>query len=101
MNIVRVDSYGNVTGLICQMPKDKDWAGSTDNAHVIVKQHNETNRAETSSYADAEATLKHIILGGIADGHPKPEKQVDAIAENLFKPETLWCIKMLLQRHSA
>ena len=76
----------------------------TDNddiAMMFLDERNKSNSDRAVSYADAEATLKHIILGGIADGYPTPEKQVDEIAKNLFKPETFWCIKMLMRRHSA
>lgn len=97
MNIQKINKW--IAAIIYE-DGDKMHPGSLKTLQMI-KNEIASVPAETSSYADAEATLKHIILGGIADGHPKPEKQVDAIAENLFKPETLWCIKMLLQRHSA
>lgn len=40
------DSYGNLCGLVCVMPKDVDWPGSTKNAEFIVKLFNEYRKKE-------------------------------------------------------
>lgn len=68
----------------------------------MTKKNNKESRIKLKSelnYIDAEATLKFIILDGLSSVS-SPEKQVDMIASNLFRPETLWCIKMLLEKHS-
>jgi len=40
------DSYGNLCGLVCVMPKDVDIPGSTKNAELIVKLFNQYGKRE-------------------------------------------------------
>jgi len=34
------DSYDNLMGLVCVMPKDAEWPGSTKNAKLIIELFN-------------------------------------------------------------
>jgi len=40
------DSWGNLCGLVCVMPKDVDHPGSSKNAELIVKLFNQYGKRE-------------------------------------------------------